>query len=568
MKILVTGANGYIGSKIVKKLCDKNIEVIATDFKNEHIDSRAKYVFADIFSNEPNWYTFFGEPDVCLHLAWRDGFVHNSNRHMGDLSSHYNFITNLIDNGLKHFSSMGSMHEVGYWVGAIDENTPCNPLSQYAVAKNALRKSIEIYASQHKCIFQWLRGFYIYGDDSFGNSIFCKLRNAAERREKEFPFTLGKNQYDFLNINELVEQVIMCITQEEVNGIINCCSGKPVALADKVESYIKDNHLDIKLKYGAFPDREYDSPCIYGDDKKIKQIISNHNKKIKILVTGVKGQLGYDVVRELTERGYTNILGIDKDELDITDKVAVYRFINDYRPDVVFHNAAWTAVDKAEQMPDVVYAVNALGPKYIAEACKEVNAKMMYISTDYVFDGKGDNFFEVNDKKNGLSVYGLSKSQGEDFVTSILDKYFIIRTSWVFGINGDNFIKTMLKLANSGRAELNVVCDQIGSPTYSYDLSKLMCDMIATEKYGIYHATNEGVCSWAEFAREIFKLANKNVKVNFITTEEYRKIVPAQAYRPLNSRLSKDSLDKAGFIRLPTWQDATKRYIDVLMEDK
>ena len=291
------------------------------------------------------------------------------------------------------------------------------------------------------------------------------------------------------------------------------------------------------------------------------------NRESRILVTGVKGQLGYDCVRELKERGYTNVLGIDKDALDITDEEAVCRFIREYKPDVVMHNAAWTAVDKAEQMPEAVYAVNALGPKYIAEACKEVGAAMFYISTDYVFSGKGDKPFEVNDPKEGLSVYGRTKSQGEDFVRAILSKYYIIRISWVFGINGHNFIKTMLKLAEAHK-ELNIVDDQIGSPTYTYDLSKLMCDMMERECYGVYHATNEGYCSWTEFAKEIFKIAHKDVMVNPVTTEEYKKLVPNQADRPLNSRMSKTSLDKAGLRRMPTWQDATRRYIEALINEK
>lgn len=225
------------------------------------------------------------------------------------------------------------------------------------------------------------------------------------------------------------------------------------------------------------------------------------------------------------------------------------------------HNAAWTAVDKAEQMSDAVYAVNALGPKYIAEACKKISAAMFYISTDYVFDGKGDKPFEVNDLKGGLSVYGKTKLAGENFVREILDKYFIIRISWVFGINGHNFIKTMLSLADKGLKEINVVSDQIGSPTYTYDLSKLMCDMMVTEKYGTYHATNEGFCSWAEFASYIFKTARIDMKVNPVTIVEYKKLVPSQADRPLNSRLSKQSLLDAGFSLLPTWQNATERYI-------
>ena len=285
---------------------------------------------------------------------------------------------------------------------------------------------------------------------------------------------------------------------------------------------------------------------------------------MKILVTGVKGQLGYDCVRELTERGYTNVKGIDIDDLDLTKEEDVKKYINEYKPDVVMHNAAWTAVDKAEEMPDKVYEVNALAPKYIAEACKSVGAKMVYISTDYVFNGLGDKPFNVNDEKSGLSVYGKTKSQGEDFVISTIDNYFIVRISWVFGKNGNNFVKTMLKLANMGKTELNVVADQIGSVTYTYDLSKLLCDMIETDKFGIYHATNEGYISWAEFAEEIFKQANKNVKVNHVTTDEYLKMVPQQAKRPLNSRMSKDSLDKAGFKRLPNWRDALSRYLKEL----
>ena len=287
------------------------------------------------------------------------------------------------------------------------------------------------------------------------------------------------------------------------------------------------------------------------------------NKDMKILVTGVNGQLGYDVIRELKERGYTNFLGIDINDLDITKKDDVEKFIINYKPDVVIHNAAWTAVDKAEQLKDKVYEVNALGPKYIAEVCKKIGAKMMYISTDYVFDGKGDKFFEVDEPKKGLSIYGATKAAGEDFVTSILKEYWIIRISWVFGKNGNNFIKTMIKLAESGKKELSVVNDQIGSPTYTYDLSKLMCDMIETNKYGIYHATNEGICSWYDFAKFIFKTINANVVVHRISTENYKKMVPSQADRPLNSRLSKASLTKNGFDLLPDWKDAVTRYIKI-----
>ena len=288
------------------------------------------------------------------------------------------------------------------------------------------------------------------------------------------------------------------------------------------------------------------------------------DKNSKIIVTGVKGQLGYECVRELKERGYSNVLGIDIDDLDITNEKAVHKFFKREKPAFLMHNAGWTAVDKAEEFPDKVYAVNSFGPKYLAEACKEVDAGMIFISTDYVFDGKGETPFEVDSPRSGLSVYGKSKVQGEDYVRAALDKYFIVRISWAFGINGNNYIKTMLKLAET-KTELNIVCDQIGSPTYMYDLSKLMCDMMESDKYGVYHATNEGYTSWYEFTKYIYEVAGiTSVNVKPITTKEYQKLVPAQANRPLNSRLSKSSLDKAGFKRLPTWQDATRRFIKEL----
>ena len=282
---------------------------------------------------------------------------------------------------------------------------------------------------------------------------------------------------------------------------------------------------------------------------------------MKILVTGVNGQLGFDCVKELTNRGYKDVKGIDIKDLDITNKEDVFNYIKSYKPDVIMHNAAYTAVDKAELNYDDCYRVNSLGTKYIAEACKEVNAKMVYISTDYVFDGNKNGIYEINDHTTPLSVYGKTKLLGEEFVKSCLSKYFIVRISWVFGINGNNFIKTMLRLANEGKKELNVVNDQIGSPTYTADLAVLLCDMIETEKYGIYHATNEGYCSWYDFAKKIFELANKDIVVNPVTTEEYLKLVKQQAKRPMNSKMSKLSLDKAGFNRLPSWDDALKRYL-------
>lgn len=276
---------------------------------------------------------------------------------------------------------------------------------------------------------------------------------------------------------------------------------------------------------------------------------------MKVLVTGVKGQLGYDVMKVLHERNI-DCLGADIEEFDITDFQAAENFIKGYGPDVVVHCSAFTAVDKAEDNYDLCYAVNAVGPQNIAKVCKELDAKMVYISTDYVFPGTGDSAYEVDTPTSPVSAYGKTKLSGEEAVRDILDKYFIVRISWVFGKNGNNFIKTMLRLAKD-HSEINVVCDQIGSPTYTADLAPLLCDMIETEKYGTYHATNEGYCSWAEFAEAILKAAGYSTKVNYITTDQY----PAKAKRPANSRMSKKSLDERGFHRLPSWQNALERYL-------
>lgn len=284
---------------------------------------------------------------------------------------------------------------------------------------------------------------------------------------------------------------------------------------------------------------------------------------MRILVTGVKGQLGFDCLRELSSRGYEDVLGIDIDQLDITDEKAVGEFIASYRPDVIMHNAAWTAVDKAEQFADKVYAVNALGPKYLAQEAAKIGAKIICISTDYVFPGTGTKPYEVSDPTGPASVYGSTKLAGERFVIDENPKHFIVRISWAFGLNGNNFIKTMLRLGET-HDQLNIVDDQIGSPTYTKDLARLLVDMIETEKYGVYHATNEGFCSWAEFAKEIFAQAGKNVTVNPVSTAEYMKLNPNQASRPLNSRMSKKSLLDAGFKPLPTWQDALHRYLEEL----
>jgi len=276
---------------------------------------------------------------------------------------------------------------------------------------------------------------------------------------------------------------------------------------------------------------------------------------MRILVTGAGGQLGYDVCKVLAARGVEH-RGVDVQDFDITDAAATRDFITAYRPDAVIHCSAWTAVDKAEDEPEKCRAVNAGGPRNIAAVCRELGAKLLYISTDYVFPGTGERFYEPDDSTGPLGVYGRTKLEGELAVRELLDRYFIVRISWAFGRNGNNFVKTMLRLAET-KTELNVVCDQIGSPTYTADLAALLCGMIMTEKYGVYHATNEGVCSWAEFAREIFRLAGKDVRVNDVPTSEY----PAKAARPLNSRMSKDKLTQMGFEKLPTWQDALARYL-------
>ena len=275
---------------------------------------------------------------------------------------------------------------------------------------------------------------------------------------------------------------------------------------------------------------------------------------MRVLVTGVKGQLGYDVMNELAGRGHEGI-GVDIQEMDITDAASVEKVITEAAPDAVIHCAAYTAVDAAEDNVDLCRRVNAGGTENIARVCKALNCKMMYISTDYVFNGQGTRPWEPNDKREPLNVYGQTKYEGE-LAVETLEKFFLVRIAWVFGVNGKNFIKTMLNLGKT-RDHLTVVADQIGSPTYTYDLARLLVDMIETDKYGRYHATNEGLCSWYEFACEIFKQAGMNVTVSPVTSDQY----PAKAKRPMNSRMDKSKLDEMGFKRLPSWQDALGRYL-------
>ena len=279
---------------------------------------------------------------------------------------------------------------------------------------------------------------------------------------------------------------------------------------------------------------------------------------MKVLVTGAKGQLGYDVMNELAKRGYEGI-GVDVQEMDITDAQAVDRVITESGVDKVIHCAAYTAVDAAEDNVDLCRKVNAQGTENIAEVCKKLDIPMLYLSTDYVFDGEGTRPWEPDDKRDPLNVYGQTKYEGELAIEENLDKYFIVRIAWVFGVNGKNFIKTMLKLAEN-HDTITVVNDQVGSPTYTYDLSRLLVDMIETDKYGRYHATNEGLCTWYEFAVEIFRQAGISVNVVPVTSEEFQ----AKAKRPHNSRLNKDKLDEMGFKRLPSWQDALSRYLKII----
>ena len=276
MKILVTGANGYIGRYVVKELLDNGHEVIASDIRYDDVDERAVKSSVDLFSGAEDIFDKFDKPDCVIHLAWRNGFVHNDLSHINDLPGHYTFIRNMLDGGLKHIVVMGSMHEVGYHEGAIDENTPCNPISLYAIAKNTLRQLTLLKAKEKGACCQWIRGYYILGDDLKNNSIFSKIVAAAAEGKKEFPFTSGKNKYDFMHVTELARQIAATAIQTEVDGIVNCCSGEPVSLGEKVESFIKEHGFDIKLNYGAFPDRAYDSPAVWGDRTKIDKIMKNY----------------------------------------------------------------------------------------------------------------------------------------------------------------------------------------------------------------------------------------------------------------------------------------------------
>lgn len=274
MKILVTGANGYLGQGIVKKLYEAGHNVIATSLNINNITSDVEKIPVDLFSvDDP--YNYFGKPDVVLHLAWRDGFIHDSKAHVVDLPKHYEFLNKMVESGVSKVSVMGSMHEIGFYEGSIDSQTPCFPETPYGISKIALRQFLIFLAEKNNTTWQWLRGYYIVGNSKYGSSIFSKITQAVRQGKKTFPFTMGQNQYDFLNYEDFCKQVVATVSQDKINGIINICSGKPEKLADRVEKFIRENGYDIKLDYGAFPDRPYDSKAVWGNNTKILEILRN-----------------------------------------------------------------------------------------------------------------------------------------------------------------------------------------------------------------------------------------------------------------------------------------------------
>ncbi len=273
--ILVTGAAGYIGRHVVKTALDMGHRVIAADFAFKGVDERAEFCDVPLFSGDKNIYKALGSPDVCIHLAWRDGFRHNASSHMKDLSSHVVFCNNMAAGGLPLLTVMGTMHEVGYWEGAITADTPCAPQSQYGIAKNALRQSLMLSLPAAGCRLHWLRAYYITGDEAHGSSIFAKITQAELDGKKTFPFTTGKNKYDFIDVDRLAQMIVAASVQDKVGGIINVCTGQPQSLADRVEQFLREKQYKIRLDYGAFPDRPYDSPGVWGDPAQINAILQD-----------------------------------------------------------------------------------------------------------------------------------------------------------------------------------------------------------------------------------------------------------------------------------------------------
>lgn len=273
MRVLVTGANGYIGTHVVKELLDRGISVVASDVRFDSVPEGAEQLSADIFASDSDIYTAACRPDCVIHLAWRNGFKHNADTHIADLPLHIGFLTRMVEAGVKSISVMGSMHEVGYFEGAVTADAPTNPLSLYGIAKNSLRQAMEVILKDKDISFKWLRGYYIYGDDLRSSSVLGKILEADARGQELFPFTSGKNLYDYISVDELANQIVSASLQSEYTGIINCCSGVPISLGDMAERFIKENGLSIKLKYGAFPDRPYDSPGVWGDNTVITEIL-------------------------------------------------------------------------------------------------------------------------------------------------------------------------------------------------------------------------------------------------------------------------------------------------------
>ena len=277
MKILITGANGYMGQGIVSEFVKRGEDIVASDISTVDIKEDICKISGNIFELEDP-YTYLDEPDILVHLAWRDGFKHNADSHMIDLPKHYLFLKKMMDSGVNKVCVMGSMHEVGFYEGRINENTPCNPMSLYGIAKNALRNAVSLYAEERKIDFIWLRGYYIVGHAEYGSSIFSKIVQAVREGKKEFPFTTGQNQYDFLKYEDFCKQVVSAVLQDDIKGIINCCSGYPQKLADAVEDFIKEKKYPIKLKYGVYPERAYDSKAVWGDAKIINEIMAKEEE--------------------------------------------------------------------------------------------------------------------------------------------------------------------------------------------------------------------------------------------------------------------------------------------------